>query len=80
MPRLAAEMGKLLGDMRTHYDELSKLQCDAMVGTCFGHLCVFSKLWLRCNVGQVKEKTAEITKKDVGLNNLLMRSKPSLRD
>ncbi len=37
------------------------------------------KLWPRCDVDKVKAKTAEITKKDVGLNNLLMRSKWSLR-
>lgn len=49
-------------------------------GRALAIFAFFSKLWLRCNVGQVKEKTAEITKKDVGLNNLLMRSKPSLRD
>ncbi len=35
--RMAGQIEKLLDEMRTHYDELAKLQGEAMVGTCLGY-------------------------------------------
>ena len=84
--RMATNLQNLINTMNAGYDELTKLQGEALVGSPLPkHSRVVSVLGdeqviksekiARCDMAAVKAKMNEITKVDVALNNLLVRSR-----
>ena len=67
LSRKACEIQGHLDELNKHYEHLSKLQGDAMASSD-----------PRSVDKSIKEVMAEVTKRDVAMNNCIVRAKPSL--